>query len=155
MKNKKAYAVITGASSGIGEAFARKLASQGYNLIVIARRKERLQSLAAELQGKHSIQVEVLAADLTKEQNLLSIEKRIRDFSNVSLLVNNAGFGTRGSFLEVDIAKSIDRPFPQLSGQADTGRGRAAARYGLAARCRQPRLLPRTVLRQRSCPWRA
>lgn len=106
--NKKNFALITGASSGIGEAFARKLASQGYNLIINARRKKRLQLLAAELQEKHSIQVEVLPADLTKEQDLLKIERKIAEFTTISMLVNNAGFGTRDFFDEVDITKSVN-----------------------------------------------
>ncbi|MGC9777833.1 MAG: SDR family oxidoreductase [Candidatus Heimdallarchaeota archaeon] len=107
-KKKKNFALITGASSGIGEAFARKLASQGYNLIIVARRKKRLQLLAAELQEKHSIHIEVFPADLTKEQDLTKIEKKIAEFTNISMLVNNAGFGTRGSFAEVDITKSVN-----------------------------------------------
>ncbi len=107
-KKKKNFALITGASSGIGEAFARKLASQGYNLIIIARRKKRLQSLAAELQEKHSIRIEVLAADLTMEQDISKIEKKIAELNDISILVNNAGFGTRGYFAEVDITKSVN-----------------------------------------------
>lgn len=102
------FALITGASSGIGEAFTRKLASQGYNLIIVARRKERLQLLAAELQEKYSIQVEVLPADLTKEEDLEIIEKRIMISNDISMLINNAGFNTRGDFVEVNINKSIN-----------------------------------------------
>jgi hypothetical protein len=104
----KKYALVTGASSGIGEAFARKLASQKYNLIIITRRKKRLQDLATELEKKYSILVEVLSADLTKENEVLMVERKIADFNNISLLINNAGFGTNGAFIDVDINKSVN-----------------------------------------------
>jgi len=90
-------ALITGASSGIGEQFARQLAARGHDLILVARRKERLEQLAGELPTKaHAIE-----CDLTTEAN-----KLVGDAANlglqVDLLVNNAGFGLRGRFLELD-----------------------------------------------------
>ncbi len=101
------HVLITGASSGIGEAFARKLASQGYNLITVARGEERLQLLATDLRAKHAIRVEVLPADVAREQDLAKVEERIAVSDDISILINNAGFGTRGDFAEVDINKSV------------------------------------------------
>ncbi|MBN1430725.1 MAG: SDR family oxidoreductase [Anaerolineae bacterium] len=98
--------LITGASSGIGEAFARKLASMGYNLALVARRKERLDAIAGELESRHSIKVEILQADLSHEEDISRIERRIADMDALTMLVNNAGFGTTGHCSDVEIAKS-------------------------------------------------
>ncbi|MEP6714023.1 MAG: SDR family oxidoreductase [Terriglobia bacterium] len=92
-------ALITGASSGIGEVFARKLAARGSDLILVARRRERLEQLAREL----PCQSQVIAADLTTEDGLGQTEQAIRDCPNLSLLINNAGFGTLGRFWEADL----------------------------------------------------
>ncbi|MFH0883347.1 MAG: SDR family oxidoreductase [bacterium] len=98
-------ALITGASSGIGEAFAHRLAERGYNLILVARRKEKLDSLAADLGSLQTIRVEVHAADLATEKGIASVEKKIGGGVRVDLLINSAGFGTTGAFHEVDIEK--------------------------------------------------
>jgi short-subunit dehydrogenase len=94
--------VITGASSGIGEAFARRLAP-GHNLLLIARRQERLQSLADEFQNKFGTQTEIRPADLSNEGDLDRVAAELRARTDIALLVNNAGFGTRGRFWETDI----------------------------------------------------
>jgi short-subunit dehydrogenase len=100
-------ALITGASSGIGEAFARKLASLGYDLVLVARRKERLDAIAEELRGKDQVTVETLPGDLCQDGDVSRIEHRIEALDTLTLLVNNAGFGTRGAFVDVELEKSL------------------------------------------------
>lgn len=91
-------ALVTGASSGIGEAFTRLLAADGVATVVVARRADRLETLAAELPG-----IEVLAADLTSPEGLSAVVARVEDPARpVDLVVNNAGFGTSGAFVDLD-----------------------------------------------------
>lgn len=89
-------ALVTGASSGIGLAFARKLAASGHDLVVVARREEKLKELASELR----VGVEVLPADLCDEDDLARVEARCKQ--GVDVLVNNAGAGTKGNFVDTD-----------------------------------------------------
>ena len=102
---KPTRAVITGASSGLGEEFARQLATQGVNLVIAARRTERLEALAKELREKHQISVEIMTLDL---EDPLSPEKLFH-FSiqkgNVDLLINNAGRGPYRHFLKTDLSE--------------------------------------------------
>jgi short-subunit dehydrogenase len=98
----KPLAVVTGASSGLGVVFARKLAAE-YDLLLVARRKERLEELAAELTAQYGCGVAVLPADLTDEKDLAVVADRIAAEQNLGLLVNNAGFGARGLFWESDL----------------------------------------------------
>jgi len=95
-------AVITGASSGLGVAFARKLAARGYDLLLIARREDRLRSIAREIGEQYHVRAEILAADLTDDAALTMVAGRIRDAADLGLLVNNAGFGSLGYFFEAD-----------------------------------------------------
>lgn len=95
-------ALITGASSGIGAAFAERLAHDGYDLIIVARRRDRLESLAEQLQTNHHVNVKVLVADLSKPDDLLTVEKYIAEDDALELLVNNAGFGAYKPFVQLD-----------------------------------------------------
>jgi short-subunit dehydrogenase len=99
-------AVVTGASSGIGAAFASRFAREGYSLLLIARRKDLLSKLALELEGEHHITVSVLIADLSTDEGVRKVEKRLAGDDTIELLVNSAGFGTRGLFVEVESKKS-------------------------------------------------
>jgi short-subunit dehydrogenase len=96
-------ALITGASSGIGEVFARKLSQRGHRVLLVARRMERLQKLVEELGN-----AEALQADLTIDGDIFRIETRIAAEPNLQFLVNNAGFGVPGNFVEADI-EALDR----------------------------------------------
>ncbi|MFP4439238.1 MAG: SDR family NAD(P)-dependent oxidoreductase [Chloroflexaceae bacterium] len=98
-------ALITGASSGIGATFARHLAALGYDLLLVARREDRLRSLADELKTVHAVNVEVLVADLANPADVEQLEKQIARLDTLELLINNAGFGTTGLFAEVDVAR--------------------------------------------------
>src|SRR5260370_42448508 len=95
-------ALITGASSGIGLTFAKELAARGYDLVLVARREDRLQQLAGSLQGSHAITAEALPADLASDEGLARVEQRVIGAENLELLVNNAGFGILGYFHQVD-----------------------------------------------------
>jgi uncharacterized protein len=97
-------AVITGASSGIGAAFATALAQRKYDLLLVARRADRLRDSANSLSKKYQINAEPLAADLTSDADLERVAERIAVKPNLDLLVNNAGFGSRGKFFETDLA---------------------------------------------------
>jgi short-subunit dehydrogenase len=93
-------ALVTGASAGIGEQFARILAERGNDLVLVARDGARLDALAKELEARHTRRCEVLAADLTDANALATVEART---ATVDVLVNNAGFGTFGNFHELDV----------------------------------------------------
>jgi len=88
-------ALITGPTAGIGREFARQLARDGYDLVLVARDRERLQALSESLQADHGITCEVIVADLARDEDTSRVVERI-DRSPIDLLVNNAGFGTRG-----------------------------------------------------------
>jgi short-subunit dehydrogenase len=100
------WALVTGASSGIGEAFARRLAEIGLNLVLIARREDRLRKLADELQRRHSVSTRVVSVDLSQDGFLPTIQKATDDLQ-IGLLVNNAGIATNGKFLDHDLASEL------------------------------------------------
>ncbi|MCZ9293508.1 mycolate reductase [Corynebacterium meitnerae] len=95
------YALITGASQGIGEAMARDFAKAGYNLIVVARRKDVLEALAAELSDAHGVEVVVAAHDLSVAEDVDELLSLIDDY-RVSICVNSAGIASFGPFMEQD-----------------------------------------------------
>lgn len=84
-------AIVTGASSGIGKVYADRLAARGYDLILVARRADRLQQIAADLQERFSIRAEVLVADLSQPAGLSATIEKIASNELISVLVNNAG----------------------------------------------------------------
>ena len=100
---ERRVAVITGASSGIGEEFARQLAARGYDLLLVGRRHDRLQAVAAEVTAAQPIEVEVVVADLASDEGRGLLAARIGSEPDLALLVNNAGFGTVGIFWEADV----------------------------------------------------
>jgi len=86
-------AVVTGASSGIGAAFARRLARDGFSLVLQGRRRELLESLCVELESAHGIKAEYVTAELSDPRQLLALEKKVAEITDLEVLVNNAGFG--------------------------------------------------------------
>jgi short-subunit dehydrogenase len=100
-------ALITGASSGIGATFADRLAQDGYDLVVVARRQERLEEMAARITAAHRATVEVIAADLVKHEGLSTVEQRAGR-GDIALLVNNAGQAGYAPFVDLDVDAADD-----------------------------------------------
>lgn len=103
---KKDYALITGASSGIGLAMAHELADQGYPLILVARRVDRLESLAADIRKRTNVDVCVIPLDLSEPDAAERLrEETARRKLHTEILINNAGYGMQGKFIEMDTRK--------------------------------------------------
>jgi short-subunit dehydrogenase len=102
------FALVTGASSGIGAVYADRLAKRGHNLILVARNVDRLQALADKIAGETGRKVEVIAADLGKREDLARVEAVLRTDKRITTLVNNAGIGSTAPLLQADVDKMSD-----------------------------------------------
>jgi uncharacterized protein len=98
---------VTGASSGIGAAFARALAQRGYDLVLLARREARLQALADEIMREYPVKVQVFKADLSDPADIERAAECIAEIRDLDVLVNNAGFGLGGDYAAMDIESSL------------------------------------------------
>ncbi|WP_310607426.1 SDR family NAD(P)-dependent oxidoreductase [Buttiauxella brennerae] len=114
MTTSPSVAVITGASSGIGAVYAERFAARGYDLLLVARREDRLRELAAKLESMHGINVQTLTTDLAKESGMQAVEEVLRSNERISVLVNNAGVAHLAPFTagsaelhQADIALNI------------------------------------------------
>ena len=100
LMSKLPAVLITGASTGIGATYAQRFASRGHDLVLVARNQERLDALAARLRGECAVDIDVLQADLTNAQDLARVEQRLVDDTRIGVLVNNAGAGQAGGFMQ-------------------------------------------------------
>lgn len=102
-------ALVTGASSGIGVDLARQLAARGHNVVLVARREDRLQAVASELREAHGVRAEVLAADLIDPEAVDALPGRVEALGlEVSVLINNAGYGSAGQFTDLDTTSEAE-----------------------------------------------
>jgi uncharacterized protein len=101
--SNKGKALVTGASSGIGAIYADRLASRGYNLILVARNRARLDTLAADISDRTGRSIEIVAADLALKADLARVETNLRTDTSITLLVNNAGIGAPVPTWEADV----------------------------------------------------
>jgi uncharacterized protein len=104
----KGTALVTGASAGIGAVYADRLATRGYDLILVARNEPRLRSLSARLSGETGRSVKVLRADLGNKAELARVEATLRDDPSITALVNNAGTASVAPLLNADVEKMQD-----------------------------------------------
>lgn len=101
-----AIALVTGATAGIGAAYAELLAKAGFDLVLVARDLPRLNTVANNLKKSYKIKVETIKADLTKPMQLANVEKRLANAAKpIEVLINNAGFGIKDSFLDSDLKR--------------------------------------------------
>ena len=108
MTQSKGTALITGASTGIGAIYADRLAKRGHDLIIVARNRQRLASLARRLAGETGRKVEMVEADLTSPADLQRVEDILKTNAGISLLVNNAGVGATAPLAASDVDKMED-----------------------------------------------
>ena len=105
MPSTRPLAAVTGASAGIGATFARTLAARGHDLILIARRRDRLETLAAELEKRHGAKSEIIAADLNDAAGLERVAQHLSALPDLAILVNNAGYGIAGLFAKSEYSQ--------------------------------------------------
>jgi short-subunit dehydrogenase len=102
--------LITGASTGIGAAYAERFARRGHDLVLVARDTARMEALAARLHQENGVAIDIIQADLTQPAELATVETRLRDDARIGILVNNAGTAIGGSFIEQstdDVARLV------------------------------------------------
>ena len=133
--SQKPWALVTGASAGIGAEFCRQLAAQGYQLVLVARRADKLQAIADELRNSHGANSLIITADLSKKEACEEIVKRLEDENvHIEYLVNNAGYGLPGSFhvpewqehtdfIQVMMTVVCELTYRLLPGMQERGRG--------------------------------
>lgn len=109
MENQRKTALVTGASSGIGLEFAKLLAANNFNLVLVARSRDKLEQLKQQLQEEHGVEITVLCEDLGSAGAPKRIhESLLQQEKDVDVLINNAGFGLEGEFVELDIERQQD-----------------------------------------------
>lgn len=131
MSPRKGWALVTGASSGIGRSYAESLAADGYNLVITARRTGRLDALAGELSGSHNISIEKIPADLASSEGLEKLKRRITEGPAIDFLVHAAGFGTRGHLADIEEPGMIERNTGRINLVSSLGAFLTTAEYTL------------------------
>ena len=101
--NGRTVAAITGASSGFGALFADRLARDGNDLLIIARRESKLAEVAKNIENAYGVEVEIFVADLSKLDEVKRVEQRLLELTNLLYLINNAGFGGNQKFPDLDV----------------------------------------------------
>ncbi len=103
-------ALVTGASAGIGSAIAHELAKRGHGVVLVARRKDRLEELARELTSRYGVRAETVSSDLSKPPSRNRISGRVTELGlDIEILINNAGFATGGPFHEADAPRELEQ----------------------------------------------
>lgn len=105
--NNPGRAFITGASAGLGASYAQALAKRGFDLVLVARRRDRLQALAEKLEADYSIRCAIMSADLASIEEINKVANHIRQIGDLDILINNAGFATIGDFADIPLEKSM------------------------------------------------
>lgn len=122
--------LVTGASTGIGATYADRFARRGHDLVLVARDGARMEVLAEKLRAETGVQVDILPADLTLGEDIARVEERLREDTRIEVLVNNAGAGLFGSFVDQksdDIARLITLNVTSVAQLANAAAGRFAA----------------------------
>jgi uncharacterized protein len=102
---QRPLAVVTGASAGIGRVFARQLAERGFDLLLVARDADRLRALADEIALAFAVTAEIHAADISRDEGMRTLARQLAENERVMVLVNNAGFGTKGRFADRPVSE--------------------------------------------------